>query len=255
MPAAAGPTLATAPAAAAPTASTPSRPRVPTPLARLVPPTGGEGRIALDRQVVGGLTARYAEWRAGVGRLVATGEGPWSDTTAVFPLDADGRAVAPVALTTGVRVVGLPIATVRAQVTDWDGSAPVPLPGVVREDQSLRVTGGAVEVAAGLTSSAVDGATVITLPASLAALPEPDAVTTDVRDLLGALLGADLSRLVLELGDPGAAAPVVNGDVGVVPPRPQPVIRKLCPKLCTTFRRPWGEAPSRTLGAQGAPGS
>ncbi|MDI6911046.1 MAG: hypothetical protein QMC84_14520, partial [Nocardioides sp.] len=212
---------------------------MPTPLARLVPPAGGEGRVALDGQVVGGLTARYAEWRAGVGRLVATGEGPWSDTTAVFPLDADGRVVAPVDLTTGVRVVGLPIATVRAQVTDWDGSAPVPLPGVVREDQTLRVTGGAVEVAAGLTSSAADGATVITLPVSLAGLPEPDTVATGVRDLLGALLGADLSRLVLELGDTGSAAAVVTGDVGLVPPGTLPPTSPATAGVLDAVARAW----------------
>ncbi|MCD4536367.1 hypothetical protein LRP67_19925 [Nocardioides sp. cx-169] len=214
MPDLATPTLATPEAGTATTA--PARDHRPSPLPTLTVPAGGEGRLDLDAEV-GGLRARYAEWRGGSGRLVATGEGAWSDTTAVFAIDAGGRAVAPVSLTTGVRVVGLPVATVRSTVADWDGSAPVPLPRVVRTEGSLRVSGGAVEVARGLTATAAEEVTTITLPPSLAALAAADPVATGVRDLLGALLGADVSRLSLRAGDTGAAPAVVAGDVGLVP--------------------------------------
>lgn len=157
----------------APAAPTPARPGPAPPkavLERVPAPGPGETRVSLDGQTVGGLVARYAEWVDGVGRLVATGEGPWTDTTGVFALDPQGRPTGPVDLTSSVRLVGLPIATVRSVGAAWDGVTAVAVPTVAVDGPVLRVSGGTIEVQPGLVAQDAPTSTEIALPPTLAAL-------------------------------------------------------------------------------------
>jgi hypothetical protein len=161
-------TLGTGPELAAPTPAgpTPAPPRAV--LDRVPDPAPGEQQVPLEGLSVAGLVARHIDWSGETGRLVATGEGPWTDTTAVFAIDPDGRPTGPVETTSSVRMAGAPVATVRA-VLAWDGTTPLPRPAVTADGPVLRITapGATVDVRPGLVTRDGEAGTEIALPPAI----------------------------------------------------------------------------------------
>lgn len=137
---------------------------------RMPSPASEEQQVLVEGLSVAGLTARNVDWSAGT--VTATGEGPWTDTTAVFALDPDGRPTGPVETTTSVRVVGTPVATVHAVIDAWDETM---LPSVTADGPVLRITapGATVDVSAGLVARAGVAGTEISLPPGLRDLTTP----------------------------------------------------------------------------------
>lgn len=181
--------------------------------------------MPLNGELIGGMTARYAEWTDGSGRLVATGDGPYTDTTAVFGLDSEGRPRGPVDLLTEVRFVGIPVATVRATQTPWDGISSIIAAEVAVHGQSMNITaviGAAVDVRPGLETTNAPSGTRVVLPPALAELgsgtPLEAVRALAARLLDGGIVAAEpLPPKVEPAGDasiPSVAAEAPPVDVG-----------------------------------------
>jgi hypothetical protein len=201
----------------------------------------GDSRVDLGGVTVAGLTARYAERVDGVARLVATGEGPFVDTRAVFAVDGAGRPVGPVDVKATVRVLGIPVAQVDAPGLAWQPGAQLPGPSVSVQGQQVDISGpGTVQVRPSLPTQAVPGATRVVLPPVLADLSAGQVVDTVV----------ELARQLIS-GGPDAAPPVPPAPTVEAPPSLGDAGAPTSPETVTTDTEAAGEpaAPSAEAGA------
>ncbi|WP_460849959.1 hypothetical protein, partial [Phytohabitans suffuscus] len=138
----------------------------------------------------------------GGGVAVAATEAPFVDATARIGLDADGRPDGRVEVTYAVAVLGLPVATLTWRTETWDGTAALPLPSATLDGGQLRVTppeGDPFAAPAPGSTPTPAGPPGVAGPAGDEPLPER------IATLLGTLLDADLSTLVVAT-DPAATA-------------------------------------------------
>ena len=162
-------------------------------------PTEDATIVDLMGWTAGGLTARYAEWSVEGGEVLLTGEAPFVEVSGRAPFAGDGRLDGTARMQAAVKILGLRVAEASWSVGGWDPATPLALPDV--RLTGTRLTIDARPVGSGVTIGVVPGyesrtegeLLAIDLPAGAVEGGVP--LEPRIADLLGGLLGADLSAL------------------------------------------------------------